>query len=110
MASQHPSAFAHTLQHGQQRKSAAELGLFPPALPTPCDIALAFCRDPDLTLAGSGEALDLLRRSQRIEATQSTAGTVLVECYRRGQAKVQGIVRIQVEEQRVSALTLYSPR
>ena len=113
MATQHPSAFAHTLQHGQQRKPAAELALFSPERPTPCEIALAFCRAPDETPASSalaGEALDLLRRSQRIEATQSTASTVLVECYRCGQAKVQGIVRIQLDEQRVSALTLYSPR
>lgn len=108
MATQHPSAFARSLQPGPHRKSATELAFYPPPLATPCEIALAFCRDPDETLAGP--ALDLLRRSQRVEAIQSTADTVLVECYRRGQSKVQGIVRIQVDEQRVSALTLYSPR
>lgn len=108
MATQHPSAFARSLQPGSNRTCATEWALYPPPLPTPCEIALAFCRDPDETLAGP--ALDLLRRSQRVEATQSTTDTVLVECYRRGQAQVQGIVRIQVEEQRVSALTLYSPR
>lgn len=113
MDTKHPSSFAMAMLPGQSRKSPPDSSLPAPVLRTPREVALAFFRHLNDSVQGltlAPDAMALLRNAERVEATQTGAEQVLVECYLTDQPRPLGIVQMQVQDQAVSALILYWPK
>lgn len=110
MDTKHPSAFAMSIGLAHVRQHSPDLS--PPSLHSPCDIALAFCAQAQAGRSSpptTPEALALLRKASRVEATATADGRVLVECFRRADATPRGVLQINVDDDRVVAVKAYLP-